>query len=407
MAVISLTTIAEIFKILNPDGIESLILPSSPTLGLVTKWTQFYGESKRLDWMIDGGGGAHSTFSVAQAQAGVPVHKRPNITRSRLYAVRQIDRETLIASKKDQGALVAALKHAVETATEELKKRAGSLLLGDGTGQIGQISTGSTVGNATITLADPQMVINFRKGGVYNTFTAGDSVVNAGDVTLTDVNEDTGELTVATNWSTQSTGVAAGDYIVPKGDYKNVPQGMFAWNPITLPTVGGGDNFFGVDRGGSAAMAGHRYAPGSGTIDEILTDALARHRGEHDSLLLNPIDWGALSKQSSNWQRINKNAIGANGKPIANIGYQAIVLNGPKGPVNVYSEPHMLQGYARLTKMSDWEMWCLENPFDLIREGMGNEGAMPLATADGIELRFGGYWNFVTKNPRNSMIITL
>lgn len=406
MAVISLATIAEIFKILNPDGIESLVLPASPTLGLVSKWNQFYGESKRLDWMIDAGGGAHSTFSVAQAQAGVPIHKRPNVTRSRLYAVRQIERETLLASKKDQGALVAALKHAVETATDELKKRSGSLLLGDGTGQIGQISATSTVGNATITLADPQMVINFRVGGVYNTFTAGDAAVNAGDVTLTAINEDTGELTVATNWGAQSAGVAASDYIVPKGDYNNVPKGMFAWNPITLPAVGGGDNFFGVDRGGSAAMCGQRMT-GGGTIDEVLTEALAKHRGDHDSILLNPIDWGSLSKQSTNWQRINKNAIGANGKPIASIGYQALVMNGPKGAVNVYSEPYMRQGYSKLTKMSDWEMWSLESPFDLIREGMGNEGAMPLANADGIELRFGGYWNFVTKNPRNTMHVTL
>jgi hypothetical protein len=406
MAVISLSNIVEVFKILNPDGIESLVYEASPTLGMCKKWNGFYGESKRLDWMISGGGGARSTFATAQARAGVPVHFRPTITRKSLYAVRQLDRQSLLASKKNEGALVELVKHATMTAVDELKKRAGSLLMGNGTGAVGRISSGSNVATTAITLEDITQVVNFEEGGVYHTFTAGDGAANAGDVTLAagGINEDTGVLTATAAWSTASTGCVAGDYIVPEDDYLNVPMGMFGWNPSTLITSG--DSFFGINRSNSVPMQGFRYAPGSGSVDEIIMDALARHRGEHDSLILNPVNWGALNAQSTNWQRINKNAIGSDGKPIANIAYQAIVVNGPRGAVNVYSDAYMPLNKGKLTKMSDWELWSLESPFDLMTEGTGEGGATVLPTADGIEMRFGGYWNYVTQNPRNSMDIT-
>ena len=408
MALITLSTIANIFKTIQPEGFESGVIGVSPTLGLMTKKTDFYGNVKQLDWLIDRGGGAGSDFATAQTNGGTPNHQKPNITRSRLYAVRQVSNEAILASKKDSGALVNLLKHILETATEELRYRAGSLILGDGTGAIGQISAGSTVGNATITLADPTQVVNFRVGQVLATFTAGDSVVNTGDVTLTAVNEDTGDLTVSSNWAAQSSGVAAGDYIVPKLDYLSVPVGMFFWNPPTPNTFT--NSCFGVTRAaGTNTMNGSRYAPSSGSIDEVIKDAMSRHAmqgGEHDSLILNPLDWASLEKQSNNWQRINKNAVGSNGKEIASIGFNALVMNSPKGAVNVYSDPFMPRYKGKLTKMSSWELWSLEEAFGLIKEGMGEGGGTPISNADGIELRFGGYWQTVLRRPRDSMDIT-
>lgn|SRR5512138_163669 len=412
MAVLSYSTIANIFKIIQPEGFESGVLEVSPLLGMAPKKTDFYGSSKQLDWLIDRGGGVSSKFTVSQAQAGVPVHKKPQITRSRLYCVRQINNEDLEATQNNAGALVQLLKHASETATEELKYRAGSLLHGDGSGAIGQIATGSNTGTATITLADPTTVCNFRVGGRYCAFTtvAGGLLASGAVVTLTGVNEDTGALTASGNWTAGITGVAAGDYLVPEGDFNDVPKGLDGWNPITLPAVGGGDNWFGVDRGGSVAMCGGRFAPSTGTITEVLKASLSRHArqgGNHDTLLLNPEDWANLEAESNNWQRINKNAVGSNGKEIASIGFNALVLNGPKGAVNVFSDPFRPRYHAKLLKMSSIEIWSLGEMFKLIRHGMGEGGATPLANADGIELRFGGYWNTAVKRPRDLMDITI
>lgn len=406
---ITISAIANFYKTIQPEGMESLVLPVSPFLGRIRKRTDFYGSVKQLAWLINRGGGVSQSFAVAQAAAGTPNYQKPNITRSRLYCVRQIDNESLEASQSNAGALKDLLVEQRDLAMQVLKYRAASVVLGDGTGAVGQISSGSNVGTATITLSDITQIRNIAVGDVLNTFTAGDSAVNTGDCTVTAVNEETGTVTLGGNWSAASSGVAAGDYLVPKGDYLTVPKGVFGWIPTTLPSVGGGDSWFGVDRGGSIAMAGCRYAPSSGTPGEVLMNALYLHDrlgGKPTDVYVNPMDLGNVTKEFTNLQRINTNAIGSNGKPIASVSYQALVLNGPNGAMNVFSEPNMPRYRALITDPNQWEIWALNEAFRLLTRG-NNGGEMQIYNADGIELRFGGYWNQITKVPRDSMVVTL
>lgn len=411
----SIANVPEIFKRLYPDGIEQLVLGESPMLGLINKNSKafkgFTGSGKELDWRVANGGQASPAFATAQSNAGVSVHKKPYITRSRLYVVRQLDHESMEASEGNAGALVGLLKEATSTAMDELKRRAGSVIMGDGSGAIGQISAGSTVASTSITLADITQVVNFFPGQRLQAFaTVGGGLRSAGAVvTITGVNEDTGVLTSASNFSAQIGAIAASDFLVPEGDFTTVPQGVFGWNPTTAPT--GGDSFFTIDRSTYVvAMAGGRYAPTSGSIDEVIKDAMGKHArqgGDHDSLILNPDDWSNLEKQSNTWQRINKNAVGSNGREIASIGFNALVMNGPKGAVNVYSDPYMKKGFAKLTKLSSWEIWSLGEMFRLLTAGANAEGMVRNATSDGSELRFGGYWNLVLRKPRDCMDITI
>ncbi len=406
---ITISQIANFYKTVQPEGMESLVYPVSPFLGLMKKWTEFYGSAKQLAWLVSRGGGASVSFSTAQAAGTVPNYQKPSITRSRLYVVKQIGNEDIEAAQSNVGALRDLLIEQRDLAMQDLKYRAANIVLGNGTGAVARISSGSNVGTTTITLSDITQIRNIIVGNVYNTFTAGDSAVNTGDCTVTAIDEEAGTVSLAGNWSAASSGVAAGDYIVPKSDYNVVPKGAFAWNPVTLPTVGGGDSFFGVDRGGSIGMAGCRYAPSSGTPLEVLINALHlhdRYGGKHDSAFLNPMDLGNVIKEAGNLQRINTNAVGSNGKQIASVSYQAVVINGPQGPVNLYSEPNIPRYQPLVTRVSAWELWSLNEAFRLLTRGT-NGGELAIYNADGIELRFGGYWNQVCRVPRDSMVVTL
>jgi hypothetical protein len=412
MGEINLTTVAKFYKTLQPTGIEPLVLDTSPFLGMMPKDQGFSGDVKQLSWRIDRGGGASVTFATAQANAGVPTYQKPNITRSRLYVVRKLDNESIEAAQDNAGAMRDLLVESRDLAIEDLKYRAGSIIMGDGSGQIGQISATSNVGTPTVTLSDITRVRNFRVGGIYAAFlTVAGGLRSAGaTITLTGVNEETGQLTAAGNWSAAIAAVAAGDYLVPVGDFNLVPKGVFAWNPTVLPAVGGGDSFFGVDRGGSVRMAGCRFAPTSGSIDEVLMDAMALHDrmgGKHNSIFLNPMDFGSLTKQGTNWQRINKNAVASSGKEIASIGFNGVVMNGPRGAVNVFSEPDMPLKKFILTKRESWKLWSLKEAFRLLNRGMSGDGSIVQAEADGIELRWGGYWNVVNIRPLDSLNGTL
>jgi hypothetical protein len=408
---LSLAAIPNLFKTLYPDGIESLVIAESPTLGLIQKngkaFKGFAGAGKELDWRIANGGQASPTFATAQSNAGVSTHQKPYITRAPLYVVRQIDHQSMEASESNAGALITLLKEATTTAMDELRRRAGSVLLGDGTGAIGQISATSNVATTTITLADPAQVVNFFVGQRVSCFTAGDAAAST-VLTVTVVDEDTGNITLGAAWNTMTPAAAALDYIVPESDYKLVAKGLFAWNPPTLPTTS--DNFFGLDRSYSVPMCGCRYAPTTGSIDEVFKDAMARHArqgGDHDTLIVAPDDWSSLEKQSNNWQRINKNAVGTNGKEIASIGFNALVMNGPKGPVNVFSDPYMPRYKAKLIKLASVELWSLNDPFRLLTAGAPNDGMLRLAASDASELRYGGYWNIAIRRPRDLMDITI
>ncbi len=411
MGQITLSAIANFYKTLQPEGMESLVLPVSPFLGMMKKWTGFYGDVKQLAWLINRGGKVSGNFTVAQTNAGIPTYQKPNITRSRLYCVRQIDNEALEASQSNAGALRDLLVEQRDLAMEDLKYRAASVALGDGTGAIAKISSGSNVGTATITLDDITQIRNIQVGARLCALEPGAAALRSSGAVavVTAVNEESGTVTLGGNWSAAIAAVAAGDYLVPEGDFNAVPKGAFGWIPWTLPAAGGSDSWFGVNRGGSIAMAGCRYAPSSGTPGEVLMNALYTHDrlgGKHDTILVNPMDLGNVTKEFTNLQRINTNAIGSNGKPIASISYQAVVLNGPQGAVNLFSEPNIPRYKPLLTRMSSWELWSLNEAFRLLTRGT-NGGEIPIYNADGIELRFGGYWNEVCKVPRDSMAITL
>src|SRR3990172_11991189 len=347
----SIATIANLYKKLWPEGIEHLVLGASPVLGLTPKWTKFYGDGKELAWRINNGGQVSNSITVAQARTGQSTIKKKLVKRKALYITKTLDHESLEASENNSGALIDLVEEATNNAMDELKRTAGQLIIGDkyngaATGCIGRISATSTVASTSITLDDITMVRNFYVGQSVCAFnTVGAGLLDAGEaVVITGVNEETGVLTAGANWRTAITGLAASDYLVGEGNFNAVPAGMFAWNPAALIAAGAGDSFFTVDRGGSIAMQGCRYAPSSGSVDEVMIQALHLHSnfgGEHDTAIMNPIDLGNLIQQANTLQRINENAVGSNGKKIADLSFEGIVLNGPKGKVSVYADEYM------------------------------------------------------------------
>lgn len=416
MAELNLTTVAGIYNRIYPDGIESLFFDNMPLLGMMNKDIKVFdglgGSGKELCWEINAGTGASGSYAVAYAQPGNESFARPFVTRGRLFATRQLSHEAWRASKGNGKALVELVKQAVKGATYELKHRASSVLTGGLGSSIGRISATSNVATPTITLSDPSEVVKFKPNQRLQAFnTVGGGLLNAGAVvTLTaqGVNYDTGQLTATGNWSAAIAAIAAGDYLIPEGDFGTVPVGMDAWNPETLIAVGGGDNFFGVDRGGSVPMQGTRMVATAGTIDEIIVNASARHYhigGNSNIALVNPLDYATLKQ--SQFQTIVKNAMGSNGKPIASVSYSGVVVHGANGNIDVFPEPMIKRGRIRLTNLDSWKIWSLGQPFDRMTEGMGNDGALRLAGQDASYMVFGGYWNIVCERPIDSMIITL
>src|SRR5512138_1313742 len=125
MAELNLTTVAGIYNRLHPNGIESLILGTSPTLGLMGKDIKVFdglgGSGKELCWEVNAGTGASGNYGVAFAQPGNETFARPFVTRGRLFATRQLSHEAWRAAKGNGRALVELVTQATRGATYELK----------------------------------------------------------------------------------------------------------------------------------------------------------------------------------------------------------------------------------------------------------------------------------------------
>lgn len=411
----SIADLPGVFKRRFPDGLEDLVLDEDPLLGRIAKTQDFYGSGYELAWRVNNGGRVSGTFAEANTNHSQSDVRRPIITRSRLYVVGEIDHEDMEAAENNAGAIVDLVEEATLNKMDALKKRASSCLWGiptagaAGTGVVAIVGGGVTT--TTITITNVGHMVNIQAGDILQAVNPGTGALRAGRVTVTVANAETGELTAAADWDDAGNipAIAANDWLVPVGDYQLIPQSVFSWIPLALPAVGGA-TFFGVDRGGSIEMCGMRHAPGTGTYTQTLLNAMALHSrmgGKHDELYLNPIDWAILQAEQNNWQRFTSNAIGSNGTQIASISFEAIVLNGDRGPVKVYASPYCPPGYALLTLLLTWKFKCLKQMFRLLTTGANAQGMVREGGAEASRLRFGGRYQLENKQPKHSMVITL
>lgn len=405
MTAISLSNTIELTRRLYPDGVDEIMYKKSPAWGMVRKWKNFTNEAKFLVWKFATGGGASTSFGTAQARKGAPSLKRPLITRVKEYALASMDGEMLDATSGSPEALAETFKVAMDDALYNVQRSLSFMMFRNGGGARAQLSSTTTVNTTTITLTSTSSMQGLEKGmWVQSASTDGTSgSVNVGAAMITAIDREARTLTTSAAWNTLIAGIAAGDYLFRDGDFGNVIKGFQAWIPDAAPSPG--ENFFGIDRSSDTRLYGLRYAPASGSIEEVLVNASARaqdHGSAPDLAILNPLDMANFVNQVGSKRTIPIDARSAD-KPT--VGYRGVMINGAAGPIAVLSDPMCQKGKAWLLTQNTWEVWSLgEVPRVLNRDG---QETLREATADADELRLGGYLQMVCTNPNANVNITL
>ncbi len=269
---------------------------------------------------------------------------------------------------------------AINSATRSL----ATALYGNGSGSIGQCNASAT--GTSLQLKNAEDVTNFEVGMtlVFSTANGGGSV-KAGDVQVSHVNRDTGELTVpALTAIASGAGVAANDYIFVEGDYDSKVKGLQAWVPETAP---GATAFFGVARNVDVTrLGGIRYDASSLPIEEGLISAaarVAREGGKPDVCFMNYSKYADLEKAlGSKVQYVDI-------KVKAEIGFRGILINGPRGPIKIVPDQNCPSNSAFMLQMDVWKLYSLgKAPKILDTDGLK---MLREASADGVEVRVGYY----------------
>ena len=139
----SLSEVSALFKIKYEKLSENVYNSANVLLGRVKKSYNFTG--KRLSIAIpqsfSGGVGSGSLPT-----ANTAIYGDAQIEAKKMYAVVEIDRETIKASLSDEGAFVRATKEVVQKGVESFMRNLSRALFNDGTGMLGVVASGSRQG---------------------------------------------------------------------------------------------------------------------------------------------------------------------------------------------------------------------------------------------------------------------
>lgn len=168
MANFNLTDASALFKQKYGKISDNVYNSANVLLGRIKKDYNFVGKEMKYPVPIGFSGGVGSG---SLPSANIASYGDLTVTAKKVYAVCEVDRETIKASVNNEGAFVEATKHTVQKTVESWTRNASRILFGDSTGALGSFS-GSAAGTAT----DPVLTItaatwkeaNFEEGDYIN-----------------------------------------------------------------------------------------------------------------------------------------------------------------------------------------------------------------------------------------------
>lgn len=155
MTAFSLSEAQALFKINYYKRSMNLYNSETPTLGRVKKRYDFTGRSRNLPTTKSYQGGIGSgtlpTPNVAD-------YEEASLTRKRVYAVTEIEREAIYAAGNDAGAFIRGTRESVQKTVESFNRNMSRIIFGSSDGSLDR-GDGITNVSGTGTTVDPYVVV--------------------------------------------------------------------------------------------------------------------------------------------------------------------------------------------------------------------------------------------------------
>ena len=405
---LSLSEVSALFKIKYEKLSENVYNSSNVLLGRVKKSYNFTG--KRLSIAIP------QSFAGGVGSGDLPtantaIYGDAQIEAKKMYAVVEIDRETIKASLSDEGAFVRATKEVVQKGVESFMRNLSRALFNDGTGKLGSslavdasdakasALAPDSDGNIVVPIADMKEA-NFEERDLVDietsaSATSGAVTLSGKEIVAVDLDEDNAGTPAhnptisikgvsTTNFADGSGNLQAAD-IYMQGSKDNDPEGLKGVLDATS-----GQNY-GIDVG-RRWKAVQKTSAGSISTD-LLNEMMLKIKktcGKSPNLIvtsfkqyekiLNLIDDKVQYKVET-----RAGLKGKNGVPLSFSGIQFMSID---GPVGIFPERFVEDD--RLYLLNDAHIHIHHRPdfgwFD-------DDGTVFLrkATSDAYEARYGGY----------------
>lgn len=423
------TAIPSILKELySSEDIAYETLEDNPLLGVIEKDEE--GSGNEFDNFLVYGTSATGAgqFSTAQTNGGAPPTNGFKIPWAQQYVIVQISNKLIKQSDKDEGAFTRTLKLMVDGALKEGAYALCQQLVGDGTGARGTVSAvnGTALATGVVGLSDTEQVVNFQQNmWVQFAYVSGSTwaLRNSGqNYQITGLDETNGILSFGASTNLSSAGVVATDIIIRAGDlasgaaYNNncgttgngyAFAGLGGWFPIVRPAPGTGDSFGGVDRSGSTSRLAGVYFQGKNLTPieaaNKLVSRVERQGGRPDYLVCNHFNYERFATSISGQARYETVEAFDN----ADITYDLLTVKIGGRDVKLVKDRTLSSKVAYALTL---DSLCLRSmgPANAVMEyDMYGKAVLPIATADGIEVRVGGFPLLSCKAPAWNGVLQL
>lgn len=389
---LDITAVTPVLKNRYTDKKIETIAFMSETLGFMPKDPN-YGGSMYVGAIRNATSSSRSALdTVAFTVGNSSKYQQWQVSWQSDYASANITGQAIDQAKGDANSLVDAMTGEFDGAFISLGISLGGALWRNGGGQIGQISSGSTVGTATITLADTSAVVNFYVGQVLQLSSddgTGGAGVRTGTVTLTGVDVNAGTLTASGNWTAGIAAAAASDYIFQQGDYNAKIQGIPAWIPTSAARTGTfwTGAFNNVTRTSDPVrLAGTAYvgngAPKAESMIQLLT-LINRIGGRPKKFVANPLDYADIVKDlGSRVQYVTDSAF-----ENAQIAFDGVSVATPYGKVTIHSDPFVPVGSGWAVNFDQFLLPSMGKVPRVIGAGIDGQEWLRVAGADAYQAR--------------------
>lgn len=379
------------------ERIENMVYADNPLYALVGKYENFGGKNLPVPLIYGNPQGRSADFSQAQTRGAATSSKLDDfiLTRVKDYSIATIDNETMLASEGSENAWLEAATVEIDGAINAISRAHAVYMYRDGWGAIGTIGS---ISSNTITLGNADDVTNFEldmvlvaaasaSSGNLRGSSPGDSCI------VTAIDRSVGTVTVDSLPGT----FQAGDSLIIKGDRQYTAStrqkmsGLEAWCPSSAPSS---SSFFGVDRTVDVTrLAGLRVDGTAKPIEEVLIDAamlVGREGRKLTHYFMNFSKYGQLEKAlGSKVQYLDLK--------MGEVAFRGIQINGPKGPINVVPDQNCQSNRIFGAELSLLKLYSLGKAV----RTLDTDGLQMLrrASADGVEVRMGGYLQMGCKGP--------
>lgn len=394
----TLSEVSALFKIKYEKLSENVYNSANVLLGRVKKSYNFTGKELAIAIPQSFSGGVGSGDLPT---ANTAIYGDARIQAKKMYAVVEIDRETIKASLSDEGAFVRATKEVVQKGVESFMRNLSRALFNDGTGSLGVVASEveidaagieagaagvGTLVNTKVTITDMKEanfeerdLVNVATGsltGALRTFSGSDKIE------IQSVNPDDGTIVLPGT----SLGIVAADVIIMQGSRSNDPEGLKLLDKVE------GDSSYGIAHG-RRWKAAQKLNAGTDISTDLLNEMMLKVKkqcGKSPNLIITSFKQyekilNLIDGQTQYNVETRAGLKGKNGVPLSFSGIQFMSID---GPVGIFPERFVEDD--RVYLLNDAHIHIHHRPdfgwFD-------DDGTVFLrkANSDAYEARYGGY----------------